>query len=509
MVLIALPMALADTYYQQGMNGSSNDAYAREQNPDTSFPTAALELYDSTGQDKHAYIMVDLNNTDITCTTLDELIISVNTVSGDTETDTVSMMEINTTAAGCTWDEATITWNNRPDQFARCMNGTPTDSKDLPVGVGLWYNFNATTIAKTALCRGADNLTVMFNKTIDNGGSSHQFHQKESASPLLAAMFNWSFTSDITPPGLLNNDAWCTSCDPVQKIDNQPWITEDPTPGLNATLNKSGTCAVVLNKTFVGNYNYTDIITNYGGIECSTTGGINQICTVQESNSMTGNGYVCVGCKDGGGNELLNATFCANIDIDSTPPGINITSPINDSTITVDYVDLNWTVNETPDWCAYSLDGGANITVIINTIENIILQTADTENLDDTWTERIDNPSNNHGSDTSLNLDATRDWRIYIKFDISGISPNAILEAYLYLNGGHTNGPTPDVHIYHVTKHDWAEDVIVHSTQPCGANFDSSANCNLTSSDSFTPPTAYVWNACYCSCISCVSSIIS
>ncbi len=49
---------------------------------------------------------------------------------------------------------------------------------------------------------------------------------------------------------------------------------------------------------------------------------------------------------------------------DITPPGINITSPVNDSTITVDFVDLNWTVNETVDWAGYSLDDATNVSLV-------------------------------------------------------------------------------------------------------------------------------------------------
>ncbi len=121
---------------------------------------------------------------------------------------------------------------------------------------------------------------------------------------------------DLTPPGLLDSDAWCTSCSPVQQITNQPWNTTDTTPTINATINESATCAIVANDTETQNSNYTDIINSYSGVACTTTGGANQICTVQESNALSeGDGTICVGCKDSDSNELSNATFCANMTI--------------------------------------------------------------------------------------------------------------------------------------------------------------------------------------------------
>ena len=49
---------------------------------------------------------------------------------------------------------------------------------------------------------------------------------------------------------------------------------------------------------------------------------------------------------------------------DTTPPFINITSPINNSVHTVDFVDLNWTINKTPASAVYSLDNGSNVSML-------------------------------------------------------------------------------------------------------------------------------------------------
>ncbi len=50
--------------------------------------------------------------------------------------------------------------------------------------------------------------------------------------------------------------------------------------------------------------------------------------------------------------------------IDTTPPITTIASPTNDTTYNTNSVDLNWTVDESVNWCAYSLDDGVNNTDI-------------------------------------------------------------------------------------------------------------------------------------------------
>lgn len=50
----------------------------------------------------------------------------------------------------------------------------------------------------------------------------------------------------------------------------------------------------------------------------------------------------------------------------SSAPLITIDNPINSSLYKISSVDLNWNVNETIDWCGYSLDGTANNTDILS-----------------------------------------------------------------------------------------------------------------------------------------------
>lgn len=59
--------------------------------------------------------------------------------------------------------------------------------------------------------------------------------------------------ADNTNPELVGNDAWCTSCNPLQKITNQRWITEDTTPVINLTTSEQTMCAIFTNQTGVAN----------------------------------------------------------------------------------------------------------------------------------------------------------------------------------------------------------------------------------------------------------------
>lgn len=127
--------------------------------------------------------------------------------------------------------------------------------------------------------------------------------------------FESASLEDYSPPKV--EDFGCTSCIPYQDMNNQPFKSIDETPTINATIDETATCAIVANETNPGNYNYTDIIADYGGVECTTTGSPNQICTVQSSDALSigDNQWISVGCKDGSSNELSNATFVASVNI--------------------------------------------------------------------------------------------------------------------------------------------------------------------------------------------------
>ncbi len=114
--------------------------------------------------------------------------------------------------------------------------------------------------------------------------------------------------------------------------------------------------------------NYTQMITANINYKLATTETTSHAGTLYDN--ITSGENNCMYCSgiDASGNEPTSgdsSSGCLNFTlIDTTPPNINITSPINSTTYTVNYVDLNWTADETLDWCAYSLDGGANNTDI-------------------------------------------------------------------------------------------------------------------------------------------------
>lgn len=127
---------------------------------------------------------------------------------------------------------------------------------------------------------------------------------------------------DTTPPELSNPDeVWCQSCNPYQQIIDNPWITDDTTPTSNFTMNEKSTCATMGNESGLNNYNYTDMIAN-GGVECSSTGATVQTCSIQVSNAFTvgENKQICGGCKDAGGHEKTNATWCVDTSIYTFTP---------------------------------------------------------------------------------------------------------------------------------------------------------------------------------------------
>ena len=135
----------------------------------------------------------------------------------------------------------------------------------------------------------------------------------------------------------------------------------------------------------------------------------------------------------------------------------------------------------------YYLEFGSNSTTII-------LQDNITENLDDTWVQRIDNSQFNEGAAAGLNLDDNRDWYIYMKFNISHIPAAAtVTESLLNLFEQSDDGAT--INIHHVYNDSWVEGNgsdtncatasncnfgLIQQRQPCGPDFNEASSCNLT-----------------------------
>ena len=116
----------------------------------------------------------------------------------------------------------------------------------------------------------------------------------------------------------------------------------------------------------------------------------------------------------------------------------------------------------------------------------IILQTADTKNLEDAHTF----DSSNYGTATSMYFGVadTTLFRSYNKFNITQCDDCGIPSGQVILNANITfrivtafkEVGYKDLGAYHVYTQNWNEHSITRDNEPCGTNFDQSAECNLT-----------------------------
>lgn len=125
------------------------------------------------------------------------------------------------------------------------------------------------------------------------------------------------------------------------------------------------------------------------------------------------------------------------------------------------------------------LQYGSNSTTII-LVDNA------TGNLQDTFV-RVDQPTSNFGEAT-LNLrhnSIPRDRRVYIMFNITSIPDTAIINEALFTASHNTiNGGTElALNATTVTNVTWREGSVTWNTQPCGANWDATSQCNFSTLD--------------------------
>ncbi|MFH1774970.1 MAG: cell wall-binding repeat-containing protein [Methanobacteriota archaeon] len=157
---------------------------------------------------------------------------------------------------------------------------------------------------------------------------------------------------------------------------------------------------------------------------------------------------------------------------DITPPGINITSPRNE-TYYVNSVDLNYSVNETTSWEGYSLDGRANVTLTGNTT-----------------LMNIGNGSHNvtvYANDTAGNMGSSMVW---FTISVSDITPPTITitnpanETEInILNDTVTGTVTDDVGIAQITLA--LNGTVVHTWSSAGdfskkVNYTANASAEIT-----------------------------
>ena len=126
----------------------------------------------------------------------------------------------------------------------------------------------------------------------------------------------------------------------------------------------------------------------------------------------------------------------------------------------------------------------------------ILLQEADTENLDDSHVSKS-SPNTNYGSNDGIEIlsSGALNNRLYIKFNISVLNPThkvVIANLSLYTS----DSLDIDLSVYRVNYTSWDESSITWNNQPCGVNFDISKNCSFAASDTINvpdyPPTIWI-----------------
>ncbi len=130
----------------------------------------------------------------------------------------------------------------------------------------------------------------------------------------------------------------------------------------------------------------------------------------------------------------------------------------------------------------------------------LMLQEAGIENLGDAYVSDVLQGKRNYGISSDLEVERSSDQRTYIKFNISAVPENQIINdsqlcLYLYNDQG-----SQTINVNYVYVHDWNEgsedgtDVsgqnyttnITWNNQPCGVDFDNSSACNLIAESSLS-----------------------
>ncbi len=129
----------------------------------------------------------------------------------------------------------------------------------------------------------------------------------------------------------------------------------------------------------------------------------------------------------------------------------------------------------------------------------IMLQDADTENLDDVWVYE-NTPDTNSGDEDTPTVSAmpsyTQTARIMLKFNLSAVPSGQTIEdaelyMYYFVYWGEV---TPDVSVHHIYNQTWLEEIETWNNQVCGSGFDQSSQCNLTADDTISiDTTTGVW----------------
>ena len=125
----------------------------------------------------------------------------------------------------------------------------------------------------------------------------------------------------------------------------------------------------------------------------------------------------------------------------------------------------------------------------------IQLQAPDTENLLDTYVQKSA-ATTNYGTGVDVrgrDDDASAAKRVYLQFNLSIPDGATIDDARLFAYVKTINTPPVTITVHEVTNMTQTETSMTWNNQPCGVNFDVSANCNLTAESSTDFSSTGIW----------------
>ncbi len=519
-VMLLLIMNISYAYQILLTEGNiTNDATVKELSPDTPAGEqtgCAVEDFAGDGEIFRCYLQ--FNATSCGADTITDVKLYMNRTGGS-GTDTISSHYVNMSDPLNVWNESGaggITWNNQPCGVVNgaidpeFCNSTADDSNS--VSGNAVFKWNVTAGWKQGVDSGSDNISVVLLGTEVGASTDFNFPSKENTQ-FAPSLVNISCVIaaapvDTTPPEitLINltiegelgqlvslTDRNCTG------VGSFCGRTNDTTPTFFVITNENAECSVVdppVESVETKEYTKSTERTCKDGkcdlVLYSGTRFVQQDNTwvdVRDARSLKGI-YTIKYLKNDGVHdfEIVDLNY-TSIELrvfvkDIKELGKNIpfkVDGIQKTTRRPIFLSDRFTVTFTSDNIfASNYSFGTKSTTII-------LQDADTENLEDTYV-REDSPTGNAGSSVGLilNTGSGNFWRIYIKFDITQITADSTIDNavfYIFKNGGSSEQNLKNISVHHVFNHTWKEEIITWNNQPCGTNFNDANVCNLTLED--------------------------
>jgi len=196
---------------------------------------------------------------------------------------------------------------------------------------------------------------------------TEDFEEKDSTFDWRKEGISQSINSQILGKGNLTvNDKWSCEVAPSDGLANGTEVGSSNVTILSTIQNPKMYVEDSLAWSSDGYYSDAEIITSFAdelsNALQSCTADVEGYCNISLKFSSDSNGKLNL--------SGLGIYYEAQTP-DTTPPSLNILSPINNTSYNNTNVDLNWTSDENVSWCAHSLDGAENDTSICQSIYNM------------------------------------------------------------------------------------------------------------------------------------------